>query len=279
MMVQRYAPYILASASAGVLLLAALPVVLSDTIAFRRWYRWALGIAGSIVVVSALLGLGRGSAWVVAGMAAILVAAVVWHVAQSRVRRVREDEALEFLHSFVAVMGVEKGLREALPHVARDAAFGAAHPRMTEAVRRIVAEAQAGAPLQKALAGRSMSRDASGAVWRQMATLAAVLDEGQERIAVGQQRDALEVAWRVLYRVRGINRRLRQDMAPMEMAKWLFVVILPGMNLLMARMIHDYKAVFVDSLVGRIVLGFEIAALATIFLVFSRLQNLPEVKL
>jgi hypothetical protein len=51
------------------------------------------------------------------------------------------------------------------------------------------------------------------------------------------------------------------------------------MNLFMARMIHDYRAVFLDTLVGQIVLGFEVAALAAIFLIFSRLQRLPEVKL
>jgi hypothetical protein len=44
-------------------------------------------------------------------------------------------------------------------------------------------------------------------------------------------------------------------------------------------MIHNYKAVFLESLVGQIVLVFEVIALASIFLIFSRLQKLPEVKL
>jgi hypothetical protein len=270
----------LATASAGLLVLAALPVILSGALVFRRWYRGMVGVAGGLLIVGALLGTSPQGAWVVAALAVLLAGGLVWQAGRSRAQRTMEDEALEFLHSFVAVMGVEKGLEEALRHVARDPAFSAAHPRMTETVRHLVAEVEGGKRLRRVLTAFRERPDASGPVWRQMTTLAGVLEDGEgRRITVEEQRDALEVAWRVLYRVRNINRALRQDMASMEMAKWVFTIILPGMNLFMARMIHDYRAVFLDTLVGQIVLGFEVAALAAIFLIFSRLQRLPEVKL
>lgn len=279
MTIQRWAPYVMASASAGLLLLAALPIALSDRLAFRRWYRWALAAAAGMLVGSALVGLRPDGAWAVGAIAVVLAAALAWQVGTARTRRHIEDEALDFLHSFVAVMGVDKGLQEALRHAARDPAFSAAHPRMTETVRRVVAEMRGGKRLKRALAAPRGGVDASSPVWRQMATLAGVLEDGGGRIAVEEQRDALEVAWRVLFRVRTINRSLRQDMASMEMAKWVFTIILPGLNVFMARMIHNYEVIFLESLVGKVVLGFEAAALAAIFLVFSRLQNLPEVRL
>jgi len=274
-----WAPQVLAFAGAGILVLVALPIALSETLLFRRWYQSVLLIGSVLLVIGVLLSVAASSLWIVAGIGLIAVIVVIWQAAKTRTRKNLEDEALDFLHGFVAAMGAERGVRETLRYVAQDARFESAYPRMTETVRQIVAEMQAGKLLTDILQAVQETAGASGAVWRQLAILGRVLEESGGRISVDEQRDALEVAWRILYQVREVNESLKQDMASMEMAKWAFTLILPGMNYFLASMIHNYKAVFLESLVGQIVLVFEVIALASILLIFSRLQKLPEVRL
>jgi hypothetical protein len=95
---------------------------------------------------------------------------------------------------------------------------------------------------------------------------------------VQEQVDALEVSWEILFDVQAINQTLKQEMGSMEMAKWVFTLVLPGMNVFMFFMVDGYQ-VFFNNLIGKVVLGLEVMAIIGIFVIFSRLQKLPEVRL
>jgi len=112
-----------------------------------------------------------------------------------------------------------------------------------------------------------------------MATIARIADQSEERASVEEQTDALEVSWEILFDVQAINQTLKQEMGSMEMAKLIFTLVLPGLNVFMFFMVDGYQATFFNTLIGKIVLGLEVMAIMGIFLIFSRLQKLPEVRL
>jgi Flp pilus assembly protein TadB len=273
-----WAPYLLATASAVLLGFSVVPPLISDAALFKRWYQTLL-IGGTVLLVGGVvLSVVASSPLILVGIVLIGAAVGAWQTARMRSRGKLAEEALEFLHGLIAVMSAQKGLREALRTIARDPDFYAAYPRMTETVREVVASMQAGTPLSEALTTVAETSGASRPVWQQMATIARIAESGEERASVQEQVDALEVSWEILFDVQAINQTLKQEMGSMEMAKWVFTLVLPGMNVFMFFMVDGYQ-VFFNNLIGKVVLGLEVMAIIGIFVIFSRLQKLPEVRL
>ncbi len=65
----------------------------------------------------------------------------------------------------------------------------------------------------------------------------------------------------------------------MEMAKWLFSLLIPGVNVFMVFAIDGFIEDYVMTLLGQAILSYELLALVAIFAVFSQLQTLPEVRM
>jgi hypothetical protein len=150
---------------------------------------------------------------------------------------------------------------------------------MTETAREIVASMQAGTPLSEALTTVAEEAGESRPVWRQMATIARIAEQGDGRAGIEEQADALEVSWEILFDVQSVNQKLRQEMSSMQMAKFVFTLVLPGLNIFMFFMIDGYQAAFFNSIIGKLVLAIEAFAIVGIYTIFSRLQRLPEVRL
>jgi len=274
-----WAPYLLATTSAVLLGFAVVPPLISDAALFKRWYQTLL-IGGTVLlVIGVALSVVASSPLILVGLVLIGALVAAWQTARMRSRGKLAEEALEFLHGLIAVMSAQQGLREALRTIARDPDFYAAYPRMTETVREVVASMQAGTPLSEALNTVAETAGASRPVWQQMATIARIAESGEERASVQEQVDALEVSWEILFDVQAINQTLKQEMGSMEMAKWVFTLVLPGMNVFMFFMVDGYQATFFNNLIGKVVLGIEVMAIIGIFVIFSRLQKLPEVRL
>jgi hypothetical protein len=274
-----WAPYLLGTASAVLLVIATLPPMVSDAALFKRWYQTLLLGGAGLLVFGILFSVVASSPLVLLGLALIVAVGVAWQSAQMRARGHLAEEALEFLHGLISVMSADQGLREALRTVAQDPDFYAAYPRMTETVREVVAGMQAGTALSKALSTVAETAGASRPVWQQMATVARITEQDEERASVQEQADALEVSWEILFDVQAINQTLKQEMGSMEMAKWVFTLVLPALNVFMYFNVDGYHEVFFDTLIGKAVLGIEALAIVGIFVIFSRLQKLPEVRL
>ncbi len=273
-----WAPYYLGTASAILLVIATLPLF-DDTMLFRGWYQKTLILGSLGLGLSLMLAVVVSSPYVLVGVILIVAVFVAWKGAQVRARGKLADEALEYLHGLISVMSADQGLREALRTIAQDPDFRTAYPRMTETTREVVASMQAGEALSEALSTVAEEAGASRPVWRQMATIARITEQGEGRAGVQEQADALEVSWEILFDIQSVNQTLQQEMNSMEMAKWVFTLILPGLNLFMLRMVDGYEAAFFGSLLGKIVLVIEGFAIIGIFTIFSRLQKLPEVRL
>lgn len=277
-MIGYWAPYGLAVAAAMLALVSGLPLAFPE-LGLRRYYQRVT------VAVWALLGVGVGlvvlvsSPWLALGLGLLLALAGVVVTTVQRLAARADDEALDFLQALAGLMASGANLLQALRRAANDQDFAQLYPRLTEQTRQILGYTAAGKPLSEA-AALVAEGIAPGPrrIWERIALLARMVEEQHGALPTEIERDTLQSLWSVLHEVRTINADLKREMGQMELAKWVFSIILPGLNLFMARSIPGYMERFLPSPLGLIVLGIEVAALVVIFVTFSRLARLPKVR-
>lgn len=271
-------PYILALAGALLALVSAAPLVVPP-LALRRRYQpivmaaWLfLGLAVGLVVIIS-------SPWLILGLVLVFLIAGVVSVVKQRMESRLEQESLAFLQGLVGLMAAGDGILEALRKAAQNVDFARVYPRMTRHVQEVIGYVNAGKPLSTAA---NLVADGAAAparrVWNRVSILARIVEDGQGFLTVEAQRDTMQSLWAILSEVHNINVEMRREMANMEMAKWVFTLIIPGMNVVTARYSGGYLGSFVRSAAGQAVLALEAIALVSIFVIFSRLQKLPEVR-
>jgi Flp pilus assembly protein TadB len=274
-----WAPHLLAASAAFLAGTASLPS-LSPAIGLRRWYHRLMILAWGVVGLVVLLTVALSSPWLGLGILMTGLVLAIVGAAKRRLEGRMEQEALDYLHGLVGIMSAGEGIVQTLRLAVRDPDFGRVYPRMSAQARQIIGYVDAGRALSNAIVAVVEGIPASARpVWDRIAALARVVEEEGGTLPVEAQRDTLQVLWSVLLEIHNINAELSREMASMEMAKWLFTLIIPGLNIFMAKFVTGYTEQFLGSLVGKVVLGLEALSLIAIFVVFSRLQKLPEVRM
>jgi len=275
-----FAPYLMAFSAAFLSVVSALPGFVPG-ITLRSWYRsvvrpfaWVL-MAGAVLLVVVF-----SSPWLILGAILIgLIALQMFALNRQQVGKM-DEEALGFLQMLTGLMAAGQTVEQALRAAVQSNEFTHAFPRMTDQAREIVSLMDAHTPMSKAV---ETVGDAAAApsrmVWSKIAAVARMIENEVGGIPAEAQRDTLQSVWQVLFEFHTIQQDLKREMTSVEMAKWVFVVIMPGMNIYQAMTVRGYLQNFLLSPIGQATLALEAAAIVSIFVIFSQLQKLPEVKL
>ena len=274
-----WSPYLLAWAAVFLAVVSALPNI-SPLLGLRRWYQRLTVLAWGLLAVVVGLTVAYSSPWVLGG--GVLIGGIVALVYASRTRQTRnlEKEALDFAQALVGMMAGGDSLVQALQRAAQDQDIARLYPRLTAQAQEMLGHATTGTPLSSSirLVAESLPVTVSN-LWHALAMLAELIETEGGTLPVEAQRLTVQSMLSIQRDVQTINAELKTEMANMELAKWIFVLIIPGVNVYMAFQIAGYLENFIASLVGKVVLGIEFLALLAIFAIFSRLQKVPEVQL
>ncbi len=274
-----WSPYALALAAAFLALVSALPA-LWPGVGLRRWYQRLTVAAWLLAAGVVALTMTLSSPWLIAGivLAGLAVAAVVG--VQRQMANRLTLEALAFLQALGSLMAGGDPLAAALRRAAQDADLTRLYPRMIAQTREIVGYLDARRPLSEAVERIAESAlPAARRIWSQIAVLAHLAEDEGEGISVEAQRDTLQSLWSILNEVHNINEEMKREMSLMQAAKWLFTAIVPGMNLYLYLSLPFYATKFLVNPLGQAALVLEVLTMIVTFVIFSRLAQIPEVRL
>lgn len=274
-----WSPYLLAFAGAFLAVVSTLPNVV-PLLGLRKSYQRITVLAWVLIGFVIALTVAYSSPWLTAGSALVVGAIAIMVAGKTRLSGKVEKEALSFLQALIGLMSSGDSLTQALRRAAQDRDFARLYPRLIAQTREIIAYTDTGKRLSQAirLVAESLLPTVRH-IWEQVAVLAELIEEESGALPVEGQRSTLQSMLSILLDVQSINQDMKTEMANMELAKWIFVLIIPGLNIYMAFSIDGYVTNFLGSLIGQVVLAIEVLALVAIFFVFSKLQKMPEVRI
>jgi hypothetical protein len=274
-----WSPYLLCVAAVVLAIVSTLTDFVSG-LGLRRWFQsvtlfaWVLmgGVAAITIVYS--------SPWMLLGVVLIVFIAVAVLSTRQRIAGRVDDEAFGYLQSMIAIMSADLTIEQALRASVQSADFAQSYPRLTAQAREIIVEIDARqSSLSRAIARVSETAPGmSKQIWENVGTLARMIEDQHGLLPTEAQRDTLQSLWSILFDFYNIQRGIKREMTSLEFAKWIFALILPGINIYMFFVMDGYRR-FLQSTVGLLVLSMDVLALVLIFAVFSALQKLPKVRI
>jgi len=247
----------------------------NKNIMYKEHYRRIFSVSWVFIAVAVLLAIGVSSPWLIVAIVVAVLAMGLVAFMQYRQRANLRNEGIQYFKAIVGLMNAGMTLGQAMSHSVTDATLMNQYPRLTDIVQRVIVERRSGKALSVAMAEVTSITYGAKDVWSKVTMAAREFDKGQHGVSSEVQLQSVDILVQIIERSQNLEQELKRELSQMTFAQWIFVLIIPGINVYQYQMVAGYPG-FLSSALGKVVLGFEFLAITVVFIIFERLKKLPE---